>query len=771
MSIIFTNWNDYIPYVGQSWGAAWGNVVSGVTPELWTVNHQAFATLFQSSATIAQNITNETFGSNIRGDLHGSAWADFDNDGDQDLIQQVASDFGGSVTQFYVNANGQLSDQAEQRGINEPLKGRTPLWLDYNRDGKLDLILSGPTGNGVGPSLFQQTNAGGFVKTNLQTGFTPLKTQYAQISDLTGDGIPEILIDGGQKIFQASAEQFVEITAQIFENTPIRGARDAITADFNNDLKPDLWHTRRRGRSQTHQVSPTELRSYWIAELGRQAVGTSWQSNGQVTFNFPFFDPASIFIGERHVQASSNTFSLDPDDSRLDISASAPANGNGIYINYDSVTQTWLVELIGTAAPVRTYGFIETVEAIPSWETLGFDNSSIELSNRLFINEGGRLIDKSELSGLTTQDAQISGRSAVAGDFDNDGDQDVYVLATGVAGNLANRLYNNDGNGIFTPIADAWGANGTSLGLGDVVTTVDINNDGFLDLMTANGAFFNGAGNVSRQYYNDAPYQIFVNSGNDNGWLIVDLQGTITNRDGIGSSVIVRAKLNPQNNASVTSQLRERNGGIHNRAQNDSRLHFGLGQAQTVDSLRINWLSGIKQIHYDLNINQQFNAIEGRGTTKKDSLTGRVIADSLIGLGGNDTLTGRGGADSLNGGSGRDLLVGSTGNDTLTGGGGRDRFRYRTWRQGTDTITDFVVNEDKIVAHGQEFLPALPIGTLPNSHFILDNPASSNHGQFLYQSNTGTLSFDPDGIGAQASRVLATLDGSPQLRASDITLT
>jgi len=59
--------------------------------------------------------------------------------------------------------------------------------------------------------------------------------------------------------------------------------------------------------------------------------------------------------------------------------------------------------------------------------------------------------------------------------------------------------------------------------------------------------------------------------------------------------------------------------------------------------------------------------------------------------------------NSLTGGLGNDTLAGNTGNDTLTGGAGIDQIEYRSTRVlvasdfGVDTITDFVLNQDKIV--------------------------------------------------------------------------
>ncbi|MGF1864967.1 hypothetical protein L4D15_06750 [Enterovibrio norvegicus] len=83
------------------------------------------------------------------------------------------------------------------------------------------------------------------------------------------------------------------------------------------------------------------------------------------------------------------------------------------------------------------------------------------------------------------------------------------------------------------------------------------------------------------------------------------------------------------------------------------------------------------------------------------TLIGRNGADHIVGWNGNDTLIGRNGNDTLEGGNGADRLEGGVGFDTLTGGEGADTFVVDDDRSNysvieTDTITDFVIGEDKI---------------------------------------------------------------------------
>ncbi len=83
-------------------------------------------------------------------------------------------------------------------------------------------------------------------------------------------------------------------------------------------------------------------------------------------------------------------------------------------------------------------------------------------------------------------------------------------------------------------------------------------------------------------------YQLLRNvAANANHWLMIDLEGTRSNRDGIGAVVRVTA--------GGRTQVRVQDGGVHHRAQNHARLHFGLaGQAQA-DQITVHWPSGAVQ--------------------------------------------------------------------------------------------------------------------------------------------------------------------------------
>ena len=168
-------------------------------------------------------------------------------------------------------------------------------------------------------------------------------------------------------------------------------------------------------------------------------------------------------------------------------------------------------------------------------------------------------------------------------DYNNDAWQDMSVIVA--VGPIS--LYRNPGpsGGVWSNYA---GIEGITAGpLTYASATADLDNDGDMEL-------------IQRYQYGPVPtvagLGVYDNTLTGTNWLKLNLEGTVSNRDGYGAHVYVTA-------GGITQRQQKRSGvGFLGHA--DSRLHFGLGAATTVDQLMIHWPRGTRQVLYNVPGNQ-----------------------------------------------------------------------------------------------------------------------------------------------------------------------
>ncbi|HEX6385460.1 MAG TPA: ASPIC/UnbV domain-containing protein [Anaerolineae bacterium] len=123
----------------------------------------------------------------------------------------------------------------------------------------------------------------------------------------------------------------------------------------------------------------------------------------------------------------------------------------------------------------------------------------------------------------------------------------------------------------------------------------DTNNDGFLDVVITHGLAAYGL--------LPGPHELLQNGGNANHWLQIRLVGQQSNRLGIGARVEIRL---PDGHF----QMREMNGGVHNYAQDEMIVSFGLANQTIVSQLTITWPSGTVQHLTNVASNQRLTIAE-----------------------------------------------------------------------------------------------------------------------------------------------------------------
>lgn len=592
--------NAGISFVGQMIGGSWGDLNGDGCPDLWVGNHYDPPSLYLNDCNGAFSDVSTTalVGYPAGHDSHGGAWADFDNDGDQDLFEASGDDFN----LLYVNKEGQLEDQANTMGVegctffNDPCpltRARTPLWLDWNHDGLLDILIAHTTTGGAPPSVLFKQNNNRFEASAASTGFdVTAPAEFARLSDLSGDGKLDLLIHGAQfpnKIYDITSIPLTDLGA-ITEIPIINNVQDIATADFDGDLANDIFLARAGGGGDVLQPDPNTINL--VIGGKNNEKGVTFVSAGNVSFDLqPFKSASKVFIGATGIHPSTTTFTLsttDPDAWGLQ--DHTPGAIDGIYIGYDPGTGIWSL-LRSNVSDSGLWVQIQASEIITGMAPVNLQPFSPTKSNVLLRNTGNSFIDNSIQAGLTER---ANCYSVGSGDFDNDMDVDLYLVCNRPAGNVSNLLYANQGDGTFIPVPQNGGAAASTMGWGSGVAIADYDNDGFLDLFVTNSGWtppFLG------------PHQLFRNTRNSNHWLEIDLEGVVSNRDGIGARILLTTP-------DGKTQIREQDNGVHRYSQNYQRVHFGLGNNTTIKQLLIEWPDSTSQIIENIAPDQILHVIE-----------------------------------------------------------------------------------------------------------------------------------------------------------------
>ena len=201
-------------------------------------------------------------------------------------------------------------------------------------------------------------------------------------------------------------------------------------------------------------------------------------------------------------------------------------------------------------------------------------------------------------SGMTVLSDPMSGYSVNIADFDNDGWKDIFVSRGDVASpNMASRVHVDQLNTVFRNLNGKWEALTEEAGFGAQpprrhrgAAVADFNGDGKLDLVVTALS---------------APAEIWINdSPGMNHWLGFALQGTKSNRDGIGARIKVTAAGKVQFNHMTTAS--------GYASSSAGPVHFGLGDARVADEVEIRWPSGTVQTLKNVAADRVVQVVEPR---------------------------------------------------------------------------------------------------------------------------------------------------------------
>ena len=608
-------------YKGMTHGAAWGDYDNDGLPDVYVTNHLKTAQLFHNlgGGRFADVSAQYFVADDLGGDKHGAAWADFNNDGRLDLIQLTGAvvGVGSEPKKLFLNRVDKFQDIAKSAQVDN-IYGRTrmPLWIDLNRDGQLDLFEGAEArfDERVPPFLFMQ-NQGRFTVNQKALPLDSKSVPFCILTELNSDAYPEMVCRVAGKNRTTQIFDTAALPAKELNLLPASAFEDIAAGDFDNDGAIDLFLARKypTGPIGLAQSGSNEvIADIWIGKENLdKPLGFDFSTSGQVNIKV---SPAhvsgklsaeEIHIGQTDRHPDGLDFSLSPETAGIQGTLSyQPGAQAGVYIGMMG-PEKWQIFVSG--APNPGYGGknkheqialrITSSEPITELSSIAGLSSNEEAPARLFMNRAGALVEESEKRGVN--DRLVAATNVVAGDFDNDMDLDLFVLVSGDIGGQKNLLLLNDGKGYFEIAADAGGAAGNRIGVGDSVTTADFDQDGFLDLLTATGSSMGRSLGLPSA---NGGYHLYHNVGNGNHWLEIDLEGTASNRDGIGAKVELTV-------GNIT-QVRIQDGGLHQRGQNHQRLHFGLGKYALIDNIKIYWPSGKNQELQNVESNQIMRIVE-----------------------------------------------------------------------------------------------------------------------------------------------------------------
>ena len=484
----------------------------------------------------------------------GAAFADIDNDGDQDL---VITTIRGGVHLFENDGHGHFKDITREAGINDTGHAAGAFFFDYDRDGLVDLVICNvgrfttdskhPDGSYVGvndafsgqlyperfehPVLYRNLGHNKFKDVTAEVGLElHAWSGDASFADLNGDGWPDIYflnMQGDDHYFEnQGGKRFVERTKELFPKTPW-GSMGVKFFDYDNDGRPDLLITDMHS-DMSHEVSPPEEKRKSEMRFTPQFLVTHESIYGNALFHN---------LGGGKFEEVSDA---------LGVETYWPWGVSVADINADGWDDIFVTG--GMGYPFR-YGI-----------------------NSMLLNDRGRkFVDSEFLLGI---EPRKNGTHSFSFSLDCSEPQQ------GRANELCVQA--------AAPKVDVYGTRSSRSSV-----IFDLDDDGDLDIVVED--------------FNSEPMVLIsdLSSRKQIHWIKVALEGTRSNRNGLGATVRVVA------GAQTWTKYNDGKSGY--LAQSALPLYFGLGDADRIDRIEVTWPSGQTQVlEKDLSINRLFTITEPR---------------------------------------------------------------------------------------------------------------------------------------------------------------
>ena len=510
----------------------------------------------------------------------GAAFLDYDNDGDQDLylvngwkIKGPGDIVRGSNMLYRNNGNGTFTNVTAFANVGNDNWGVGVCCGDYDNDGWVDLYVTNFGAN----CLYHNNHDGTFTDVAHQSG----------------------VANGTEK---PGMDEVQHLSA------------GATFLDYDNDGNLDLYLVNYIDCT-IEEVLTAELTQDWkgvtkVMSGPRGLKGSAdvfYRNNGDGTFTNVTVEAGLIDIGELYgLGVCSTDLDLDGD---IDLYVANDAGPNYLYQNNGNETFSEIglyanAAVAETGLPQASMG-VDFADYDNDGDPDGFLTHFSGECSTLYRNLGqGFFEDHTKSVGLWQPTYLPMSWGVSFFDYDNDTDLDLFIanghiypqvdthLEYGELYAQPDQLFQNithlpkepiDGTHqlkLDRPLGEVLNFKlvTESIGLDRRLSSrgtafADYDNDGDIDLLVT---------------HMDAPPTLLRNDTMSNrhqrNWLLIDLEGTISNRSGVGSKIHVTV-----GNLTLVREVRSGSGYV---SQNDLRAHFGLGEANLIDHLQVKWLSG-----------------------------------------------------------------------------------------------------------------------------------------------------------------------------------
>ena len=501
--------------------------------------------------------------------------------------------------------------------------------FDFNNDGNMDLLLVN-TGECVffhpktphHHALYRNNGNGTFTDVTVEAGITAdIFAMGVAIGDYDGDGCPDIFITGfGKSVLYHNLGDgtFADVTATSGIHPP-GWSSSAVWFDYNNDGKLDLY--------VSQFVDYSSLRTCGQADsYGGKMDGATRE---QLFYCAPrIFPPTSNHLyrnegGGKFTDVSEETgisksvgkgwgvVATDiNNDGYVDIFQANDMVANFLFVNRGGKRFEEMGLAAGVAysmdgVPRSGMGVDATDLNEDGWEDLFVANIDQEIFAMYLNNHDETFDDAAWKTGIGPVTRMLSGWGLKFLDYDNDGRIDL-ILSNGHPDDLIDLrsrgvtyrepmiLFHNEGNGKMLNVSEQSGevfkkrisARGLAVG--------DLNNDGYPDVLVG----VNGG----------PPLLLYNHAESNNNWLGLKLVGTTANPAAIAAII----------KWSVGGKVHRRlkNGGGSFMSSHDPREILGLGKAEKVDWLEIQWPRPSQRVDRftELPVNRYITVVEGKGT-------------------------------------------------------------------------------------------------------------------------------------------------------------